>query len=134
MKEKAKVLLLIETSREYGRELLRGITKYAFLHGPWTLEQEAPFYIRTSKAVRLGVDPTKWDIDGVIMRDKKFAKKVLDFGIPVIFANHYKNYASQAPCIVTDDKAIGKKGAEHFLEKGFKNFAYINFQSKWSEL
>ena len=30
-----KVALLIETSRGYGRALLRGIVRYARLHGPW---------------------------------------------------------------------------------------------------
>lgn len=31
-----KVALLLETSREYGRQLLRGIMRYARLHGPWS--------------------------------------------------------------------------------------------------
>ncbi len=30
-----KVALLIETARGYGRDLLRGIVRYARLHGPW---------------------------------------------------------------------------------------------------
>jgi hypothetical protein len=30
-----RVALLIETSREYGREVLRGVMRYARLHGPW---------------------------------------------------------------------------------------------------
>ena len=29
------VALLVETSREYGREVLRGVMRYARLHGPW---------------------------------------------------------------------------------------------------
>ena len=32
-----KVALLLETSRQYGRQLLRGIARYARLHGPWSL-------------------------------------------------------------------------------------------------
>src|SRR6185295_10022596 len=31
-----KVALLIETSRGYGRAMLRGIVRYARLHGPWS--------------------------------------------------------------------------------------------------
>ncbi len=34
MSDIPKVLLLVETSREYGRALLRGIAKYGRLHGP----------------------------------------------------------------------------------------------------
>ena len=32
-----QVALLIETSTEYGRGLLRGILRYSRLHGPWSL-------------------------------------------------------------------------------------------------
>jgi hypothetical protein len=97
MKKRPKVLLLIETSRQYGRGLLKGITKYAFLHGPWIIEQETPFYIYTNKTVRLGIDPTTWNIDGVIMRDKKFAKKVIDYNIPVIFAKYFLDAPKGSP-------------------------------------
>ena len=31
------VLLLLETSLEYGRGILRGIVRYERLHGPWSL-------------------------------------------------------------------------------------------------
>ena len=32
-----RVALLIETSRTYGRDLLRGVKRYAQEHGPWSL-------------------------------------------------------------------------------------------------
>ena len=35
MSDTPKVALLIETSRGYGRGMLRGIVRYARLHGPW---------------------------------------------------------------------------------------------------
>ena len=35
MSETPKVALLIETARGYGRQMLRGIVRYARLHGPW---------------------------------------------------------------------------------------------------
>ncbi len=31
-----EVALLLETSREYSRQLLRGIVRYAPSHGPWS--------------------------------------------------------------------------------------------------
>lgn len=133
MKKEYKVLLLIEKSRDYGRGLLKGITKYASLNGHWILEQEAPFYLRTDKTVRLGVDPTKWEIDGIIMRDKKFANKVLDLKIPVIFAS-YQKINPQTSCIITNNELIGKMAAEHLLGKGFRNFAYLGLKGfYWSQ-
>ena len=35
MSDTPKVALLIETARGYGRQMLRGIVRYARLHGPW---------------------------------------------------------------------------------------------------
>ena len=32
-----RVALLIETSRTYGRDLLRGVKRYTQEHGPWSL-------------------------------------------------------------------------------------------------
>ena len=57
------VALIIESSLEYGRGLLRGITRYLREHGPWSifLEQRElgaalPRWIR------------EWDDDGIITR------------------------------------------------------------------
>lgn len=132
MKKRPKVLLLIEKSRQYGRGLLKGIMKYASLHGPWIIEQKAPFYDPTEKTA--WVDPTKWDVDGIIMRDNKFVNKVIRHDKPVIFANRYKHFVPQSFCILSDDKLIGKMGSEHFLEKGFKNFAFLGIKgSDWAQ-
>ena len=44
-----RVILLIETSTERGRGLLRGIAKYSDLHGPWIFYWKAPFYKETGR-------------------------------------------------------------------------------------
>ena len=48
------VALLIETSREVGRGILRGVTRYVREHGPWSiylrpvgLEQAPPAWLKT---------------------------------------------------------------------------------------
>ena len=66
-----KVILLIENARTYGRQLLRGIGRYARFHGPWSFYMEPEFY------VEMGGRITKMDLshirrlkaDGIIMRD-----------------------------------------------------------------
>jgi hypothetical protein len=35
-----RVILLIETSHEFGRELIRGITRYSRIYGPWVFSRE----------------------------------------------------------------------------------------------
>ena len=58
-----RVALLVETSREYGRGLLRGIIRYQRSHGPWSisfqphgLDEPPPSWLRT------------WKGDGIIAR------------------------------------------------------------------
>ena len=42
MSQLPRVILLIETSRKFGRDLISGITKYSKLHGPWTFYPAPP--------------------------------------------------------------------------------------------
>jgi len=53
-----KVALLIETSSSYGRGLLRGISRYAGKHGPWSFflepggQDEHPCEVNNSTTAR----------------------------------------------------------------------------------
>lgn len=129
-----KVLLLLETSREYGRSLLRGILRYSALHGPWQIEWQQPFYLTPPKsAKRLPADPLR-AVDGIIMREQHDNTPYLNAGVPVIFAGYLKDDAADACRIATDDEAIGVCAADHFLERGLTQFAYLGYGTMyWSE-
>jgi len=122
-----KVILLIETSRGYGRGLLTGIAEYCRLHGPWS------FY-REPGGLDLTLPPRfNWDADGIIMRDSAKARSLLSLGLPIIVVLHEYPPMKETTCILTDDTAIGKMAARHFLEKGFFNFAYCGIdRMHWS--
>src|SRR3954469_23007427 len=75
------VLLLIETTRSYSRDLLRGVRRYLAEHGPWSvymdmraLESEAPPWLRS------------WRGDGIITRtgSKAVAKAVAAAKVPTV--------------------------------------------------
>lgn len=123
------VLLFIETSREFGRGLLHGIARYSRLHGPWRVHRQPA-----------GLDSSlpEWKdlrIDGAIVRDVKMAEHVAHSGFPVIFAQHNKDSYAPFPAIITDSEAIGNIAAEHFLDRGFQNFAYCGLDDYiWSRM
>lgn len=133
MQEKRKVLLMMETSRRYGRSILRGILKYSRVHGPWIFYRQAPFYWDNENR-NLGLKHLlKLDIDGVILREQRdpgLTEKVLEMGLPVV-VSPYRELFPNLPNIVTDDEAIGKMAADYLLHKGFRNFAYCGFGSKY---
>lgn len=123
------VLLFIETSREFGRGLLHGIARYSRLHGPWRVHRQPA-----------GLDSSlpEWKdlrIDGAIVRDVKMAEHLAHSGFPVIFAQHNKDSYAPFPAIITDSEAIGSMAAEHFLDRGFQNFAYCGLNDYiWSRM
>lgn len=126
-----RVKLQIETSREYGRGLLRGIARYSKLHGPWSFYRE-PFLYRKSKNKHLLLD--EWLVDGIIA-DTDTVNEIrvaIENGIPAIVQG-ITDVFSGLPTIVSDDCTIGKMGAEHLLDKGFENFAYYGIENMyWS--
>jgi LacI family transcriptional regulator len=117
-----RVAVLIETSTAYGRGLLRGVHAFIREHGQWVTylpEQEKG----DSRAVPL---KTAWQGDGIIARidNRLLARQLgLRHGTPVIDVCSNR-FLPGAPCIETDDQAIAKLAAQHFLERNFKNFAY----------
>jgi LacI family transcriptional regulator len=128
--EKApSVLLFVETSREFGRGLLYGIARYSRLHGPWRVYR---------RSAGLDSELPEWRdlrIDGAIVRDVKIVANLAAWGFPVIFAQHNKECYSPFPAIITDSAAIGHMAAEHFLDRGFENFAYCGLDEFiWSRL
>src|SRR5512137_2601743 len=112
------VLLFVETSREFGRGLLHGIARYSRLHGPWRV-------YRWPGALDSSLPEWKsLKIDGAIVRDVKVVERLARSGIPVIFAQHNKESYAPFPAIITDSALIGGMAAEHFLDRGLRNFAY----------
>jgi len=121
------VLLFVETSREFGRGLLHGIARYSRLHGPWRV-------YRWPGALDSPLPEWKsLKIDGAIVRDVKVVEGLVHSGIPVIFAQHNQESYAPFPSIITDSVSIGGMAAEHFLDRGFRNFAYCGLDEfAWS--
>lgn len=122
-----KIVLLIESSREFGRQLLIGIARYSRINGPWSFYKEQTGL--KSSIPRL----TSWKPDGIIMRNSMIKRELLKLKIPTILALHDSSCPKDLPVIKTDSRAIAKTASDHFIEKGFKNFAYCGFDNfEWS--
>jgi len=122
-----RVILLIETSRAYGRGLLYGIDKYSRIHGPWVFYREPQFYFKRSGSREMMLSNLrKWNANGIIARvpDIEKTKEIVSLGLPTIVSAHFNNIVATLPNIVTDDKKISQMVVEHLLGRGFKNFAF----------
>lgn len=118
-----RVALLVETSVIYGRQILRGISRYLFEHHPWSIFMEQR---------ELGARPPAWlrreRWDGIICRptDRTLASMFRSMRVPVVDLND--QYDSLGfPRIVSDNRAIGRTGAAHLLERGLRQFGFCGF-------
>jgi LacI family transcriptional regulator len=124
------VALLVETSLASGRDILRGIARYVREHAPWalyheprSLEQSAPTWL------------LNWQGDGILARVQTpaMAEAVRATGIPTVDILGVVS-GTGLPLVHVDDTAIGRMGAEHLLERGFRSFGYFGIeQENWSE-
>jgi LacI family transcriptional regulator len=123
MAKQLQVLLLIESSRGYGRGLLRGIAEYIRVHGPWSVYlQRHDLYDAVPQWL------PKWHGDGIIARieNEKTAQAIRDLGVPAVDLRG-RLLDPAMPSILTDDEAGARLAAEHLTERGFQHFAYCGF-------
>lgn len=118
MAQPPHVALLIETSRSYGRGLLRGIRRYISEHGPWSvyletraLDSQGPLWLK------------HWQGDGILTRttSKALAKLVQAAGVPAVELRSLR-YGAGLPWVGVDNRALGQLVAEHLLDRGFRHF------------
>jgi len=127
-----KVALLIETSRGYGREVLRGVQQYARLHAPWS------FYLTPGDYAQEVPKMQQWGGMGIIARieTQKTAEAIAATCLPAIILDmepKYKDVGFNFSEIHPDAEAISRMAADHFLIKGFNKFAFCGVPSRiWS--
>ena len=121
-----RVALLVETSRAYGRGVIRGIARY---------HAERKNWLTYFQPHGLGDPPPawlkQWDGDGVIARidNRRMASSLAALRVPVV---NLRSMIADLPFpfIGTDNQTVGELAAEHLLEKGFRNFGFFELQRK----
>lgn len=113
------VALLIETSRSYTRDLLRGIRRYMAAHGPWSIFLE-------QRALDSRVPPwlANWRGDGILTRTgtQAMANAIARTGVPAIELRATK-LRHALPFVGVDNQMVGMAVASHLIERGFEHFA-----------
>lgn len=133
MPEVKRVAVIVETSREYGRGVLRGIIRYEHEHGPWSiyfqpcgLGEPLPAWFR------------EWRGDGILVRadTPQLAEAALAKRVPVVDLRlALPEY--RLPFVGIDNRMIVDLAFEHLRERGFHNFAFLGLSRQpkiwWAE-
>jgi len=122
------VALFVESSLEYGRGVLRGIASYLRERGPWSI-----FLEQRELGAALPEWIRGWDGDGIITRsdDARIARS----GLPTVGLYDRAEDRLRLPMILNDNLAVGRMGARHLADRGFRHLAYYGVRrERWSEL
>ena len=130
MPDTQKIALLIETSKAYGRGLLRSISHYAHLHDHWSVYVEER---GLDDPIPDWLEPAEFD--GVILRarERTMMEEVLDLGITTICLG--EDNPPNTHTVTSDDALSAVMAADHLLERNFRHFAYIGIEGYvWSDI
>ena len=120
MSKMRRVALLIETSRAYGRGLLRGVSRYHREQGRWSVYfrphgqgDPPPAWLR------------RWQGDGILARvgDRRVADAVLATGVPVVELRGVLTDLD-IPFIGIDNQVVAQMAFDHLRNRGFRRFAF----------
>ncbi|MDF7822616.1 substrate-binding domain-containing protein [Pontiellaceae bacterium B12227] len=100
---------------------MKGILSYANEVGPWHI------WVNPNIKSDLTELPKGWRGDGIIARvsNPAFANEISSTGLPIVNVADTAIEGFSAPCIRTDDAAGTAMAAEHFINRGFRNIAYV---------
>lgn len=129
-----KIILLFDISEQYGQSLLLGIVNYYKENGS-ALFCRMPLYYRETIGIKGILKFAKeWGAQGIIaqLEYTRHVKKIADSGIHLILED-FKERFNNFPNITGGYYEAGQMGAEYFVKKGFKNFAFYGFRNiVWS--
>lgn len=118
-----RIALLVESSRSYGRSLLRGVALFArtrsnwsLLHQEMTIDAALPDWMKSAAP------------DGIIARvDSHNVGPLRELNVPVVDVRGRREF-SGIPQVETDDRAVANLAFDHLWERGFRRFAFCGFQ------
>lgn len=120
MARRARIALLIDTATTWGTGLIEGIAEWAHAHEDWQ------FLLGPRGKYDRSLLPTGWSGDGVIARitHPELADQLMKLGVPVVNVSWYQFGEPTIPRCTCDEVAVASLAAKHFIDLGFRQFAY----------
>jgi len=130
-----RIIIMTDFSEEFSKDLLKGIVRYAKGKNDWVLCRMPPSYYDLYGLEGVLRWALKWEANGIIAKfnsndDVSIFKKN---GI-IALAQDNEDLFSEIPNITGAHRLAGKIGANYYIKKGFKNFAFYGFKNLvWSK-
>ncbi|MDR1964745.1 MAG: substrate-binding domain-containing protein [Planctomycetaceae bacterium] len=121
--KKKRILVLVETSRIYGRQIIEGITRYALEHGNWIIFLEDRGLEK--KIPRL----VQCHYDGIISRTVFAESRLTTLQVPVV--ELLGDGVFRSSDILCDGNRLGVMASDYFQSKGLRHFGYFSTGQSW---
>jgi LacI family transcriptional regulator len=121
VKKRKNVLLALGW---YDHRLIQGIGAYAAEHH---------WHLSSASITQEFVIPYDWQGDGILAwlaGEDELASFVLAHRVPVVDFSLRRKHPR--PRVVLDHAITGRLAAQHFLDRGFRNFLYSSFADNWT--
>lgn len=114
------VAILAGTTRDWNRNLIRGILAYSNRHTPWNI------WTRPNNGLFHAL-PEGWSGQGLIARisTPELADKIIESGLPVVNIGKVLVPGFPAPTLRSDDTISARMAVEHFAERNLTNLIVI---------
>ena len=123
-----RVAVLLESSHETSRDMLRGILKYVRLYGPWALH-----IVSGGASDQKMPDLKAWRGSGIIARipNPPAARDIVAARLPTVVIDPIDEYLkashplSRCCHVHCDSDAVADRAADFYLGNGFRQFAFV---------
>jgi LacI family transcriptional regulator len=130
-----RVILMMDSSSEFDRSLLKGMMRYSRENGPWAFYRLSSEYQAGGKRHAEVVELAhKWKVDAIIGRcDDEDLNRLDSLHIPIVLQN-YKNRSTVYSNITGDYKGTGAMAAQYLYSKRCQDFAFFGIKGVlWSD-
>lgn len=130
-----RLIFMTDFTEQYASSLLRGILRFSHETEPWCICKMPPEYKRVNGIKGVVEWALNWQADAIIGQfepedDISLFQKA---GI-IVIAQDYKQRFKSVTNITCDYRQAGRKAAEFYILKGFRNFAFYGYDHVvWSD-
>lgn len=130
-----RVLLMIDCSNDFDRNLLRGLVRYSKEHGSWLFYRLQANYDSTMYGGKSILEwAREWKADAIIGQWSDDAVDMLkELNIPIVLQNYHHRSTTYSN-LTGNYKGTGEMAARFFARRMFRNFAFFGIKGVvWSD-
>lgn len=120
-----RILIIADKVKTYSRSILEGISEFVEQQWDWCCDLQ----ISKPEVDRAVASGTVSGIISVVSHSKEELDQLREYSIPLVFSL-LEPLDDSLPFVGVDDTRVGAMAGDHFLEIGFRKFAFIGQKRK----